>query len=120
MSGLNWLMGHSALPLIAPALIEPIEGLGAFCLTTLALAMLYGLTPNRHVPLRHALLGAAAAAGLLFVARGGFALYLQLAKSYQLVYGAFASFPILLVWLQLMWLVVLLGAAAAGLVRWWG
>ena len=119
VSGLNWLMGHSALPLIAPALIEPIEGLGAFCLTTLALAMLYGLTPNRHVPLRHALLGAAAAAGLLFVARGGFALYLQLAKSYQLVYGAFASFPILLVWLQLMWLVVLLGAEFTASLSYW-
>ena len=115
----NWVLHGSGL-------LQDLQGLSVFIslgnellLTTLMLAMLYGWVPNRFVPVRHALVGAGIAALLLQLAKGAFAYYIGQAKTYQLVYGAFASFPIMLLWLQLIWGVVLLGAElTAGLSYW--
>src|SRR5205823_9597042 len=40
----------------------------------------------------------------------GFAIYLSRVPTYTLIYGAFATIPIFLIWLYLSWLVVLTGA----------
>ena len=40
-----------------------------------------------------------------------FALYLAWFPTYRLIYGAFATIPIFLIWLYVSWLVVLAGAA---------
>jgi membrane protein len=44
------------------------------------------------------------------IAKRGFAVYLTRVPTYALIYGAFATIPIFLVWLYLSWLVVLTGA----------
>ena len=44
------------------------------------------------------------------MAKRGFAIYLSRVPTYTLIYGAFATIPIFLVWLYLSWLVVLTGA----------
>jgi membrane protein len=44
------------------------------------------------------------------VAKRLFALYLQQVPTYTLIYGAFATIPIFLVWLYVSWVVVLAGA----------
>jgi membrane protein len=50
-----------------------------------------------------------------------FALYITHVPTYKLVYGAFASIPIFMLWVYLSWLVVLLGAViAASLPNWRG
>jgi membrane protein len=78
--------------------------------TCAALTMLYGIVPARRVELHHALAGGVLA-GLAFeIAKRGFALYLAQVPTYTLIYGAFATIPIFLVWLYLSWLVVLGGA----------
>jgi len=81
-----------------------------FLFTCAALALLYGVVPARHVELRHALIGGVVAGIGFEVAKRAFALYLQQVPTYTLIYGAFATIPIFLVWLYVSWVVVLAGA----------
>jgi membrane protein len=79
-------------------------------LTSLAFAFLYQTVPNRRVAPHDALIGGLAA-GLLFEAmKAAFGAYIRQVPTYKLVYGAFASFPIFLVWVYLSWLIILVGA----------
>ncbi len=75
-----------------------------------ALTLLYVLVPNRSVPLRHGLTGAAVAAILFELAKRGFTLYVANVPTYATIYGALAVIPLFLVWIYVSWVVVLLGA----------
>jgi membrane protein len=46
----------------------------------------------------------------------GFAFYVTKVPTYAMVYGAFASIPIFLLWIYLSWLVIVLGACIAAAV----
>ena len=81
-----------------------------FAFTWAALTVLYILVPYRHVLFRHAASGALLAGIAFEVAKRAFALYLQNFPTYTLIYGAFATLPIFLVWIYTSWLVVLAGA----------
>jgi membrane protein len=81
-----------------------------FILTTLALALLYYALPGAAVRGVDALTGGLVAGVLFEAAKRGFALYVTHMGSYQIVYGAFATVPIFLMWVYLSWLVVLAGA----------
>jgi membrane protein len=75
-----------------------------------AFTLLYAAVPNTRVPLRHALLGGLFSALLFELAKSLFGLYVSLFPGYQLIYGAFATVPLFLLWIYLSWLIVLLGA----------
>jgi membrane protein len=47
--------------------------------------------------------------------KAGFTAYLTRFPSYTVIYGAFATLPIFLLWIYLSWLVVLMGATVASL-----
>jgi membrane protein len=79
-------------------------------LTCAALTMLYGIVPARRVELHHALIGGILAGIAFELAKRGFTFYLAQVPTYSLIYGAFATVPIFLVWVYLSWLVVLGGA----------
>lgn len=81
-----------------------------FVFTCAALTLLYAVVPFRHVPLAHALTGGIVAGAAFELAKRGFALYLENFPTYTLIYGAFATIPIFLLWLYLSWLIVLAGA----------
>ena len=81
-----------------------------FLFTCAALSLLYGVVPARSVEVRHAVLGGVIAGIGFEVAKRAFALYLQQVPTYKLIYGAFATIPIFLVWLYVSWVVVLAGA----------
>ena len=74
---------------------------------------LYFSVPNARVAARDALwAGLFAALGFTLMQKA-FGFYLSFSPSFTLVYGAFATVPIFLLWLYLSWAVVLLGALVA-------
>ena len=81
-----------------------------FVFTWAALTMLYILVPYRHVDVRHALAGALLAGIAFELAKRAFAVYVSNFPTYTLIYGAFATLPIFLVWMYVSWLLVLVGA----------
>jgi membrane protein len=84
-----------------------------FLLLSAGLAALYRYVPHTHVQRAHAWAGAIFAAAGIEIARKLLALYFGMVPTYSLVYGAFATLPILLVWIYVAWVIVLLGAVVA-------
>lgn len=99
----------NALPGGLSVLLNTLE----FGLLAAGMAGLFHYVPNTDVRWRHA------AAGGIFVAVGfelakkALGWYLASIPGFSVVYGAFATVPIFLVWLYLGWVIVLLGAVIA-------
>jgi len=74
------------------------------------MAALYHYVPNTPVKWRHAWAGGMFVAVCIELAKKVLALYLAQVPTYSVVYGAFATLPILLVWIYMAWVIVLLGA----------
>jgi membrane protein len=81
-----------------------------FLLIAGALGGLYRYVPNTPVRASHAMAGGVFAALGIEIAKRVLAWYLAQVPTYSMVYGAFATVPILLVWIYIAWVVVLLGA----------
>lgn len=96
-----------------PGTLQFVLDLLEFGLIAGALTCLYRFVPNTPVRMAHAAAGGVFAALGIELAKRLLAWYLNLVPTYSVVYGAFATFPILLVWIYLAWLVVLLGAVVA-------
>lgn len=99
----------SAVPGAVRFLLDLIE----FLLLAAGLAALYRWVPNAPVRGAHAWAGGLAAAAGMEIAKRLLALYLGMVPTYSAVYGAFATVPILLVWIYVAWVIVLLGAVIA-------
>jgi membrane protein len=118
----SWLVGISA----GYARQIPALGVGALkivpvLLTTVAFSLLFRIVPNRYVPLKHALIGGVVAAMAFESMNQLFGFYIAHFPTYKLVYGAFASIPIFLLWIYLSWLTIILGAViTASLPHWRG
>ena len=81
-----------------------------FVLLAGGMASLYHYVPNTPVKWRHAWTGGFFVAVGIELAKKVLALYLGKVPTYSVVYGAFATLPILLVWIYVAWVIVLLGA----------
>jgi membrane protein len=81
-----------------------------FVLLAGGMAALYHYVPNTHVRWAHAWAGGFFVAVAIELAKRGLGFYLSLVPTYSVLYGAFATVPILLVWIYVAWLIVLLGA----------
>ena len=108
----TWMLTQSVAavplhPMLAEFVVKPLP----LFLSTLALALLYAMAPNRPVPWRNAFAGAIVAALAFEGAKHGFAYYLTNVPTYELVYGALAALPVFLIWIYFCWLIVLTGAA---------
>lgn len=99
----------AAMPGGVPLLLDVIQ----FFLLAAGLAALYRYVPNTPVRRSHAWAGGLFAAIGIELARGLLALYLGKVPTYSAVYGAFATVPILLVWIYIAWVIVLWGAVIA-------
>ncbi|MDQ2779311.1 MAG: YihY family inner membrane protein [Pseudomonadota bacterium] len=74
---------------------------------------MYRYVPNAPVRWRHALAGGLFVAVGFEIARRVLAWYVDSMPSYSAIYGAFATLPILLLWIYVSWVIVLLGAVIA-------
>jgi membrane protein len=72
-------------------------------------SFLYFAVPNAEVSRRAAMIGGVFAALAFSVMQKGFELFLVGSATLKSIYGAFAVFPVFLVWLHLSWAVVLFG-----------
>lgn len=105
----------------APLLGQSTLKLAPIALMSLAFTLLYAAVPNRYVPWKHALAGGVFAGIAFELMKRVFTWYITSFPTYTLVYGAFATFPIFLLWIYFSWLVILLGAVlAAALSHWRG
>ncbi|HSC97011.1 MAG TPA: YihY family inner membrane protein [Burkholderiales bacterium] len=116
----SWLVSQSLglvedMPLAAEVMLDVVPVVLTACAFTLA----YITIPNRRVLVRDALTGGVLAAVAFEGMKHGFAYYIAQFPTYKLVYGAFASVPIFLLWIYLSWVVVLLGAVAAAVMPEW-
>ncbi|MBY0578478.1 MAG: YihY family inner membrane protein [Burkholderiales bacterium] len=107
----SWLMGRSAEFIHSPHEIGILFlKVVPVLLTIAALSLLYLIVPNTPVPKHHALLGGAIAGIAFELMKIGFGWYITHFTTYKLIYGAFASIPVFLLWIYLSWLIVLSGA----------
>jgi len=91
------------------ALVGTIE----FLVEAIGIAALFHYVPNTFVRWRHALLGGVFVAICMAGGKRALASYFGAVPTYSMIYGAFATLPIFLVWIYLSWLVVLFGAVIA-------
>jgi membrane protein len=99
----------AALPGGVGLLLGTVE----FVLMALGMAGLFRYVPNTQVRWRHALAGGVFVAAGFGVARSLLTWYLVQVPAYAMVYGAFATVPLFLIWIFLSWVIVLLGAVIA-------
>jgi membrane protein len=92
-----------------PGMKLALDGL-EFALLWIGITCLYRFVPNTHVPWRQVLGGSLATTLVLEAARAMLTWYLGNMSTFSLVYGAFATVPILLIWIYMNWVIVLLGA----------
>jgi membrane protein len=84
-----------------------------FGLLAAGMTGLFRFVPNTHVRWQHAAAGGVFAAVGFEVAKHGLAWYVGRVPTYSVIYGVFATLPILLLWIYLGWVIVLLGAVVA-------
>ncbi len=116
----SWFAGMSAgyvehVPFLGKSVLKLLPVL----LTWIAFTLIFRLVPNRYVPLPHALAGALLAAILFALMNWFFAFYISHFPTYRLVYGAFASLPIFLMWIYFSWLAILSGALITASFSYW-
>lgn len=105
----GWAPGLDSIP----GGMRALFALAQFALLSGALTLLYRYVPNTPVRWRDAGAGGLLACLALTLARQGLGWYLGRIPTYSVIYGAFATLPILLLWIYLSWLVVLFGAVIA-------
>ena len=87
-----------------------VLNLGPLLLGIAGLASLFYFVPNAKVRRRDAIAGGLIASVAFELGKRGFAAYLVKVPTYKAVYGAFAAFPVFLLWVYFSWLVTLAAA----------
>lgn len=98
---------------VLPPSLSFVLGMGPPTLIMAALTAVFHFVPNAKVPWHHAVVGGLIATGALEMGKRGFAAYLVHLPTYRAVYGAFAAFPLFLLWMYFSWLVTLIAAMIA-------
>ena len=84
-----------------------------YLLVVAAFTFIYIFVPNTKVKIRSALIGAVVAGVLWETVGWGFAAFVVNSAKYAVIYSAFATLIILLIWMYLSWLILLIGGSIA-------
>ena len=94
-----------------PGGVGPLLDALQYLMVAGGMAAMFHYLPNTRVRWGHAWMGGLFVSTGLELAKRLLAVYLGMVPTYSVVYGAFATLPILLVWIYVSWVIVLLGAA---------
>ena len=95
---------------VMPGGVQLLLDVLQFFLMAGGMAAMYHYVPNTRVRWGHAWTGGLFVSAGFELAKKLLALYLGKVPTYSVVYGAFATVPILLIWIYVAWVIVLLGA----------
>ena len=116
-AGRTWakrLTNYWSLMTLGPLLLAASVWLPApWILLTIFIIFLYLFVPYTKVWLRSAVIGGIVAGFLLEAARALFSLYTANYISYEKIYGAMAAIPLFLIWIEICWVIILIGAEIA-------
>jgi membrane protein len=98
---------------VMPGGVQLLLGTLQFFLIAWGMAAMYHYVPNTRVKWAHAWAGGLFVSAGFELAKNLLTLYLSNVPTYSVVYGAFATVPILLIWIYMAWVIVLLGAVIA-------
>jgi membrane protein len=93
-----------------PPLVKFMLTLGPLVLVATGLTAMFYFVPNTKVRRRDAAAGGLLASIAVELGKRGFAAYVLKVPTYKAVYGAFAAFPVFLLWVYFSWLVMLTAA----------
>lgn len=93
-----------------PPSLKFLLDLGPLLLGVAVLTSMFYLVPNTSVRLRDAVAGGLIASVAFEFGKRGFTMYLVKVPTYKTLYGAFAAFPLFLLWVYFSWLVTLVAA----------
>ncbi len=97
------------LPAVLGFALEAMELLAVLA----GVFLLFRYLPNTPVAAVDALAGATAVVAAFAAAKAALGWYVDSLRVFALVYGAFATVPILLLWIYIVWVIVLAGAVLA-------
>lgn len=106
------IQSNIKLPFLTPVVNWSLE-LAPVFLCWLAFALSYFLIPNTKVKFKYAAIAGALAAVAFQILQMLFVNGQIYVSKYNAIYGSFAFLPLLLIWLQLSWLVLLTGCMIA-------
>lgn len=93
-----------------PPSVKFMLTLGPVVLSAVGLTAMFYFVPNTKVRRRNAIAGGLLASIAFELGKRGFAAYVLKVPTYKAVYGAFAAFPVFLLWMYFSWLVTLSAA----------
>ena len=108
--GLAFIIGISA------SLNHPLShylpgGTGFFLITSLFFTGVYKWVPHCDVKWKYAVLTGCITATFWSLAKVGYSFYIARVVNYHKVYGSLGAVPILLLWIYIIWVIILSGAA---------
>ena len=116
----SWLVSQSlGLGKQAPDMLVVVLKLGPLVLTSVAFGFLYRTVPNRQVTVLDAAVGGIIASFAFEGMKIGFGHFIAHFANYKLVYGTFASLPILLMWIYSSWVVIVFAAVITAVLPYW-
>ncbi|MCD4819065.1 MAG: YihY/virulence factor BrkB family protein [Candidatus Cloacimonetes bacterium] len=106
---INFTQQNMLFEFVTPFLFH-IFRLTPFVLSWVLFALIYMIMPNTKVKMSSAFYAAFIAGTLFQIAQWAFIRFQFGVTKYNAIYGSFAALPLFLVWLQLGWHIVLMGA----------